>query len=58
MKFFALAAIAATSSAIKLESEDYFKPGFSGTIGAAAYSRTTTPRFAGDDDDIFMRSMI
>ena len=37
---------------------DYFKPGFSGTIGASAYSRTTTPRFSSDDDDIFMRSMI
>jgi len=37
---------------------DYFKPGFSGTIGASAYARTVTPRFSGDDDDIFMRSMI
>merc|ERR1719217_769386 len=54
----AIAALFATSNAIKLESEDYFKPGFSGTIGASAYSRVTTPRFAGDDDDIFMRSMI
>jgi hypothetical protein len=39
---------------------DYFKPGFSGAIGAAAYDRE--PRmpahFASDDDDIFMRSMI
>ena len=60
MKFFALAALCATSTnAIKLEG-DYFKPGFSGTIGASAYDRE--PRmpahFASDDDDIFMRSMI
>ena len=60
MKFFALAALCATStSAIKIEG-DYFKPGFSGTIGASAYDRE--PRmpahFASDDDDIFMRSMI
>merc|ERR1719453_381865 len=37
---------------------DYFVPGFSGTIGASAYSRVTPERFAGDEDDIFMRSMI
>ena len=37
---------------------DYFKPGFSGTVGAAAYSRVMPERFASDDDDIFMRSMI
>ena len=60
MKFFALAALCATSTnAIKLEG-DYFKPGFSGTIGASAYDRE--PRmpahFASDDDDIFMRSMV
>ena len=37
---------------------DYFVPGDSGTIGASAYKRVTTPRFAADTDDIFMRSMI
>ena len=37
---------------------EYFVPGFSGTIGAAAYARVTPERFATDDDDIFMRSMI
>ena len=37
---------------------DYFVPGDSGTIGASAYERITTPRFAADTDDIFMRSMI
>ena len=58
MKFFALAALCATSTnAIKIEG-DYFKPGFSGTIGSSAYERVTTERFAADDDDIFMRSMI
>merc|ERR1719163_2036387 len=37
---------------------DYFAAGFSGTIGASAYERVITANFAGDDDDIFMRSMI
>jgi hypothetical protein len=41
-----------------VQTEDYFKPGFTGTIGAAAYSRVTPERFSSDDDDIFMRSMI
>merc|ERR1711967_58282 len=53
----AIAALFATSNAIKVEG-DYFKPGFSGTIGASAYDRETTARFSSDDDDIFMRSMI
>merc|ERR1719327_2237880 len=38
--------------------DDFFKPGFSGTIGASAYERVITPNFSSDDDDIFMRSMI
>merc|ERR1711990_754465 len=33
-------------------------PGQSGTLGAGEYERVVTPRFSGDDDDIFMRSMI
>ena len=37
---------------------DYFLPHESGTLGAAAYERITPARFASDDDDIFMRSMI
>jgi hypothetical protein len=37
---------------------DYFVPGFSGAIGAAAYARATPERFSSDTDDIFMRSMI
>merc|ERR1719163_2628424 len=53
----AIAALFASSNAVKLEG-DYFAAGFSGTIGASAYERVTTANFAGDDDDIFMRSMI
>jgi hypothetical protein len=41
-----------------VQTEGYFKPGFSGTIGAAEYKRVTPERFSSDDDDIFMRSMI
>merc|ERR1719498_1725064 len=41
-----------------VQTEGYFLPGFSGTIGASAYSRVTPERFSSDDDDIFMRSMI
>jgi hypothetical protein len=41
-----------------VQTEGYFNPGFSGTIGAAAYARVTPERFSSDDDDIFMRSMI
>ena len=37
---------------------DYFVPGDSGEIGAKAYERVTPTRFASDNDDIFMRSMI
>ena len=37
---------------------DFFVPGDSGMIGAKAYERVIPARFAGDDDDIFMRSMI
>ena len=55
---FAFAALIATASAINVEKADYFIPGDAGTIGAAAYSRTTPERFATDNDDIFMRSMI
>jgi len=37
---------------------DDWHPGQSGTLGGAEYERVTTARFASDDDDIFMRSMI
>jgi hypothetical protein len=55
----AIAALFATSNAIKVEG-DYFKPGFSGTIGASAYDREprVPANYVSDDDDIFMRSMV
>merc|ERR1712072_130 len=37
---------------------DDWHPGQSGTLGGGAYERVITARFATDDDDIFMRSMI
>ena len=37
---------------------DDWHPGQSGTLGNAEYARVTPARFASDDDDIFMRSMI
>lgn len=37
---------------------DFFIPNDSGTLGATAYARVIPARFASDDDDIFMRSMI
>ena len=56
------AAFSSSSSASDDEmiqlSGDYFVPGDAGTLGAKAYERVTTPRFAADTDDIFMRSMI
>ena len=42
----------------ELIEDDDFKPGFSGTIGSSAYERVTTERFAADDDDLFMRSVL
>merc|ERR1719263_1256568 len=37
---------------------DDWHPGQHEMLGAAAYERVTPARFASDDDDIFMRSMI
>jgi hypothetical protein len=37
---------------------DDWHPGQHGTLGASEYTRVTPARFATDDDDIFMRSMI
>ena len=37
---------------------DDWHPGLSGQLGAGEYARVTPARFATDDDDIFMRSMI
>ena len=58
MKYAFVLAALSTSSAITVEKTDYFLPGFSGALGASTYSRVTPERFASDDDDIFMRSMI
>ena len=37
---------------------EYFLPNHDGMIGAGGYERVTPLRFAADEDDIFMRSMI
>ena len=60
MKFSILLSVAA---AVKLSGEpdhsgEVFQPGDHGELGAMAYERVTTARFAADSDDIFMRSMI
>ena len=39
-------------------SDKYFLPNHDGMIGAGGYERQVPFRFASDDDDIFMRSMI
>jgi flagellar motor protein MotB len=39
-------------------SGEIFKSGQSDMLGDGGYKRVTTPRFASDSDDIFMRSMI
>ena len=39
-------------------SGEFFKVGEAGKLGGGGYERVTTPRFAADSDDIFMRSMI
>jgi hypothetical protein len=39
-------------------SGEFFKVGEHGMLGSGGYERVTTPRFAADSDDIFMRSMI
>ena len=37
---------------------EYFHAGEHGQLGAKEYKRVVPARFASDDDDIFMRSMI
>ena len=60
----AAAAVSSSSSSsddetnVQLDHPDYFVAGDSGTLGAAEYERVIPERFANDDDDIFMRSMI
>merc|ERR1719230_357835 len=39
-------------------SGEHFSPAQSKMLGSGGYVRVTTPRFAEDSDDIFMRSMI
>merc|ERR1719454_1437443 len=39
-------------------SNEFFKSTEHDMLGDGGYKRVTTPRFAADDDDIFMRSMI
>jgi hypothetical protein len=39
-------------------SGEFFKASEHGQKGEGSYERVTPPRFAADDDDIFMRSMI
>jgi hypothetical protein len=39
-------------------SGEFFKVTEAGKLGAGGYERVTTPRFAADSDDIFMRSMV
>jgi hypothetical protein len=39
-------------------SGEYFQPGQHDMLGGGGYQRVTPARFAGDGDDIFMRSMI
>merc|ERR1712167_89539 len=54
MKFFALIGLA---TAVNLQG-DFYHAGEAGQLGAAEYKRVVPARFASDDDDIFMRSMI
>ena len=39
-------------------SGEFFKVTEAGKLGGGGYERVTTPRFAADSDDIFMRSMV
>ena len=60
---FAVIALVAVASAVKLNDEpdhsgEVFAPGQHDMLGAGEYKRVTPARFAADDDDIFMRSMI
>ena len=62
---FATFALIATATAIKLKGDDevdhsgeFFTASQHDMLGGGEYKRVTPPRFAADDDDIFMRSMI
>merc|ERR1719263_2475247 len=59
MKFTVFLALAATASAIKITSEDYFKAKDIGTGSLdKKYERVPPPNFSADSDDLFMKSMI
>ena len=64
MKFSLIIASIVGTQAIKVQEDGsdasgkYFLPNHDGMIGAGGYERVTPLRFAADEDDIFMRSMI
>ena len=63
MKFSLIIATLVGTQAIKVsESKDltgeYFLPNHDGMIGSGGYERVIPLRFAADEDDVFMRSMI
>merc|ERR1719361_151928 len=59
MKFTVFLALAATASAIKVSTSDYFHARDIGTGTLdKKYERVPPPNFAADSDDLFMRSMI
>ena len=56
MKYIAIAVFLGLTQGMKLD--DFYHAGEAGQLGAAEYKRVVPARFASDDDDIFMRSMI
>ena len=65
MKFTLIIAALLGAQGIKVTKEEekdcsdkYFLPNHDGMIGAGGYERVVPMRFASDEDDIFMRSMI
>ena len=65
MKYTLILAALVGTQAIKVLKEDevdhsgeYFIPNHDGMIGGGGYERVTPLRFAADEDDVFMRSMI
>ena len=60
---FAILALISVVSAVQLKDDvdhsgEFFQPGEHEQLGKGGYDRVTPARFAGDSDDIFMRSMI
>jgi hypothetical protein len=65
MRFLAIAALIGCAQALYVKGDppckgknEYFHAGEHGQLGAKEYKRVVPARFAADDDDIFMRSMI